>query len=100
MHQRIVWTAIYSLAVQAYSHGYLAFAGVYAFVIVKDDVTESEEEIVNGLQKIVRAQIGGFAVPESFLVSLYISLYLGCIIIIRSVQSTNVSRLHCAFLES
>ncbi len=33
-----------------------------------DGVTDSEEEIVAGLKQLVREHIGGFAVPEGFLV--------------------------------
>ena len=43
--------------------------GVYAFVILKDGVTDPEEEIIRDLQQLVRTQIGGFAIPQSFLVS-------------------------------
>ena len=44
---------------------------IFAFVILKDDVTTSEEEIIKQLQQLIRTQIGGFAVPhaQSFLVS-------------------------------
>lgn len=34
-----------------------------------DGVTDSEEEVIAGLRQLVRDQIGGFAVPEGFLVS-------------------------------
>lgn len=44
-------------------------SGVYAFVILKDGVTDPEEEIIRDLQQLVRTQIGGFAIPQSFLVS-------------------------------
>lgn len=42
--------------------------GIYAFVIEKDGVTDSDEEIIEHLKQLIRKQIGGFAVPESFLV--------------------------------
>ena len=41
-------------------------------MILKDGVTESDEEVIEGLRNIVRAQIGGFAVPEVILVMAYI----------------------------
>ena len=34
-----------------------------------DGVTESEEEVIEGLRNIVKTQIGSFAVPEILLVS-------------------------------
>ena len=50
-------------------------AGVYAFVILKDGVTDSELEVTNGLQQLVRTHIGGFAVPEAFLVRVNMVTY-------------------------
>ena len=47
---------------------YPPHTGIYAFVIEKDGVTDSEEEVIQHLKQLVRKQIGGFAVPESFLV--------------------------------
>ena len=38
-------------------------------MIEKDGVTDSEEEIIQHLRQLIRQQIGGFAVPEAFLVS-------------------------------
>ena len=43
-------------------------SGVYAFVMLKDGVTDSELEVTKALQQLVRTHIGGFAVPEAFLV--------------------------------
>ena len=40
-------------------------------MILKDGVTESDEEVIEGLRNIVRAQIGGFAVPEVILVMVH-----------------------------
>ena len=48
---------------------YTPGSGIYGYVILKDGVTESEEEVNDGLRNIVRTQIGGFAVPEVLLVS-------------------------------
>ena len=39
-------------------------SGIYGYVILKDGVSESDEEVIKGLRNIVRSQIGGFAVPE------------------------------------
>ena len=48
----------------------LPTAGIYAFVIEKDGVEEKEEEeVIKHLRQLIRQQIGGFAVPEHFLVS-------------------------------
>lgn len=44
-------------------------SGIYAYAILKDGVTESEEEVIEGLRNIVKTQIGSFAVPEILLVS-------------------------------
>ena len=44
------------------------YTGIFAFVIEKDGVTDSEEEVVQHLKQLIRKQIGGFAVPEAFLV--------------------------------
>ena len=43
--------------------------GIYGYVILKDGVTESDDEIIRGLRNIVRNQIGSFAVPELLLVT-------------------------------
>ena len=45
--------------------------GIYAFVIEKDGVADSEEEVIQHLKQLIRKQIGGFAVPEAFLVRGY-----------------------------
>ena len=52
-------------------YAYLPCTGIYAFVIEKDGVTDSEEEVVQHLKQLIRKQIGGFAVPEAFLVRAY-----------------------------
>ena len=45
-----------------------SLAGVFAFVILKDGVTDSEEAIKEDLKKLIKIQIGSFAVPQGFLV--------------------------------
>ena len=47
-------------------------SGIYAYVILKDGVTDSEEVVIKALRNIVRTQIGGFAIPETFLVSVHV----------------------------
>ena len=42
--------------------------GIYAYVILKDGVTDSEEEIKKDLIQLVKTQIGSFAVPQHILV--------------------------------
>ncbi|CAI7997283.1 Acetyl-coenzyme A synthetase 2-like, mitochondrial [Geodia barretti] len=42
--------------------------GIYGYVILKDGVCESDEEVIKGLRNIVRMQIGGFAVPEILMI--------------------------------
>ena len=54
--------------------------GIYAFVIEKDGVTDSEEEVIQHLKQLIRKQIGGFAVPECFLVRIYIKSNIQCTI--------------------
>lgn len=43
-------------------------SGIYAFVILKDGVTDSEEEMAQSLKKLVRKKIGSFAVPQLVMV--------------------------------
>ncbi len=43
--------------------------GVYAYVTLKDHVTEPEEQIVRELKDIVRKNIAAYAVPEMIQVS-------------------------------
>ena len=43
-------------------------SGIYGYVILKDGVSESDEEVIKRLRNIVRSQIGGFAVPEILMV--------------------------------
>lgn len=54
-----------------YIISYMHTSGIYAFVIEKDGVTDSEEEVIQHLKQLIRKQIGGFAVPEAFLVRAY-----------------------------
>lgn len=42
---------------------------MYAFVVPKDGVTDSVQDIEDGLKKLIKTQIGSFAVPQSILVS-------------------------------
>ena len=43
---------------------------IYAFVILKDGVKDSEEDIIKDLQQLVKKHIGGFAVPQLMLVNI------------------------------
>ena len=43
-------------------------SGIYAFVILKDGVTDSDEEMAQSLKKLVRKKIGSFAVPQLVMV--------------------------------
>ena len=45
-------------------------------MIEKDGVKDSEDEVIQHLRQLIRNQIGGFAVPEHFLVSARQSIYL------------------------
>ena len=50
------------------SYNTLTFSGIYAFVILKDGVTDSDEEMAQSLKKLVRKKIGSFAVPQLVMV--------------------------------
>ena len=43
---------------------------MFAFVILKNGVTDDDKVIFEALQKLVRKMIAAFAVPNTFLVSL------------------------------
>jgi len=45
------------------------FTGVFAFLILKDDVKDDEKVIFANLEALVRKWIAAFAVPNIFLVS-------------------------------
>lgn len=42
--------------------------GVFAFIVLKENVQRPEEEIVAELRKMVRSTIAGYAVPDVILV--------------------------------
>ena len=44
-------------------------AGVFAFVILKNGVTDDDKAIFEDLEKLIRKTIAAFAVPSAFLVS-------------------------------
>ena len=50
------------------SYNTLTSSGIYAFVILKDGVTDSDEEMAQSLKKLVRKKIGSFAVPQLVMV--------------------------------
>jgi acetyl-CoA synthetase len=43
--------------------------GIFAFISLKENVNESEEDIIMNLKSLVKAKIAAFAVPDHFLVS-------------------------------
>lgn len=43
--------------------------GVFAFVILKNGVTDVDKAIFEDLEKLIRKMIAAFAVPSAFLVS-------------------------------
>ena len=47
-----------------------SYAGVIAFLILKDGVVVEDEEIVKSLKELVRKKIAAFAVPTAFVVCL------------------------------
>ena len=44
---------------------------MFAFIILKNGVTDDDKVIFDALQKLVRKMIAAFAVPNTFLVSLW-----------------------------
>jgi len=48
---------------------FIILAGVFAFLILKNGVTDDEKIIFEDLEKLVRKWIAAFAVPNVFLVS-------------------------------
>ena len=44
--------------------------GLYAFIILKNDVTVAEDEVKTVLKGLIRKNIAGYAVPDHMLVSL------------------------------
>ena len=57
---------------------------MYAYVTLKDHVTEPEEQVIQELRDIVRKKIAGYAVPEMIQVS--ITLYWSSWILISIFQ--------------
>ena len=49
--------------------------GVYAYIVLKDDCTESYEDIVKDLKALVRKQIAAYAVPELIQVCMYVFFF-------------------------
>ena len=47
---------------------FLKSSGIYAFVILKDDVSDSDEEMAKSLKQLVKKKIGSFAVPQLVMV--------------------------------
>jgi len=44
-------------------------AAIYAYVIVKDNVSDDEGEIIEDLKASIKHHIGSFAVPHCFMVT-------------------------------
>ena len=77
-----------------YNMAYCTLQGIYAFVIEKDGVADSDEEVIQHLKQLIRKQIGGFAVPEAFLVRLYHH------ILKLELYRAHTPRAHCAIYRS
>ena len=43
--------------------------GIYAFLSLKENVSESKEDIIKELKALVKSKIAAYAIPEYFLVS-------------------------------
>lgn len=48
------------------------FTGIYAFVVLKDGVTQTEDELVKDLRNNVKKRIASFAQPDFFLVCTFL----------------------------
>ena len=48
---------------------------ILAFVIVKDGITDSDQQIFDGLKEMVKKTVGGFATPHQFLVSIALNFF-------------------------
>jgi len=46
----------------------LVFAGIYAFVVMKDTVTKTDEEIAVELRAMVKQKVSSFAQPDVIVV--------------------------------
>ena len=42
----------------------ITLLGIYAYITLKEDITESEEDIIKQLRALVKKKIAGYAVPE------------------------------------
>ena len=59
--------------IRIYMYNILIFIlGIYAFVILKDNVVASIKSIAEDLKAIVKKKIAAFALPNQFLVSSYL----------------------------
>ena len=54
-------------AVVGYSHKIYG-EGIFAFITLKENVNEAEEQIIKELKQNVKKKISGYAVPHNFLV--------------------------------
>lgn len=61
--------AVAESAVVSYPHDIYG-EGIYAYIILKDNVEVSESEVVEQLKALVKSKIVAYAVPNRFLVSI------------------------------
>jgi len=47
---------------------FVVFAGIYAFVVLKDDVNKSEVQMIKELKSMVKTKVSSFAQPDHILV--------------------------------
>ena len=50
----------------------MVLVGIYAYVTLKDDITEPQDQIIQELKDIVKQKIAGYAVPEMIQVRSFI----------------------------
>ena len=59
---------LYPLLIAILIAAIVYYSGIYAYVILKDGVTDNEDDIKKDLVQLVKSQIGSFATPQFILV--------------------------------
>ncbi|XP_065199343.1 acetyl-coenzyme A synthetase 2-like, mitochondrial [Sycon ciliatum] len=59
--------AVVEAGVVGYPHPQFG-EGIYAFVVVKEQTSESDESVIQDMRQVVRQRVGGFAAPDRTLI--------------------------------
>ena len=65
----LVYSNNYIASIYLNSNYFILYVAIYAYVIVKDNVTDDEDTIIDDLKMVVKQHIGSFAVPHCFMVT-------------------------------